>query len=87
MLPGRFSEFKKGNRLVYDEERLYENKKKQLERIANRLNEEYCRFAITGEEFISGEWTVVYHYPVDFKFEDYTLGDKHGRPKATKIRQ
>ena len=69
ILPGRFSEFKKGNRLLYDEQRLYDRKIKMLKRQADMLNAEYIRLAITGEEFLDGVWRVVYHYPEEFEFE------------------
>lgn len=65
-MPGRFSEFKKGNRLLYDEQRLYDRKILQLKRWADTLNKEYVRFAFTGEEFLDGRWQMIYHYPEEF---------------------
>lgn len=71
IMPGRFSEFKSGNRLLYDEQRLYDSKVRQLKKRADLLNKEYVRLAITGEEFLDGRWEVVYAYPEDFKWEEY----------------
>lgn len=70
-MPGRFREFKSGNRLLYDDERLYERKIKQLKRQADMLNTEYVRLAITGEEFLDGRWIVLYHYPEEFDYERF----------------
>ena len=65
-MPHRFLEFKNGARLLYDEEKMYERKLKQLARRADLLNQEYVKFALTGEEFIDGHWEVIYHYPKEF---------------------
>lgn len=71
IMPSRFSEFKSGARLVYDEERLYATKIRQLEKRADYLNHEYIRLAITGEEFINGQWKVLYFYPPNFNYEEH----------------
>jgi len=70
-MPNHFREFKSGNRLLYDEERLYNNKIKLLKRRADMLNSEYMRFAITGEEFLDGQWVVLSHYPEEFDYKQH----------------
>lgn len=66
ILPNRYSEFMKNNRHLFDDERKFNLKIKQLKRQADRVNQEHVRFVFLGEEFLDGAWQVIYTYPEDF---------------------
>lgn len=60
----------KSARLLFDDERFFEKKMSQLSRICDKNNDaKNFSLAITGEEFLDGEWTTITFHPDHFDHE------------------
>jgi len=67
----KWSENRKGNRLFYEDQKLFDKKMKQLCRICDRFNDELnLKMAITGEEFLDSSWVTFTFYPSNFDHQD-----------------